>query len=392
MKRVHLHIIFLLSFVFFNTKLSAFNNNDSTKTVKPPRHYFNKTIYLDYYVTGKTNLDTTGPVSMKLKSYQVSQSVIGYNFPIVTKDIYNKDSTRISNFHFLIASSYSKLNLNFGGISKHELTKFSVGCRGIYNNGKKSIFFAELSPFVTKDNGFRYTGTYRLACTFLYNYSANEYFSFRAGYTRSFLWGNRFQFPYIGIRVGKLDKINFSVQFPRGMTFNVPIGQHVRASIYTKPQGGLYTVANTDSLLAGNNYKDNKFYFGRYEFLSGLRIDVLPSKFFNFYFSTGLTTNNNISFYPTPKAKKQGNYNNDSYSKNVKSNIFVNFGFVFRFGKTKSIYYNMQMYNALDINNTVSPGDNNINKGNGDIPLPATKVKINNPDEVLDLIETQDLY
>ena len=52
----------------------------------------------------------------------------------------------------------------------------------------------------------------------------------------------------------------------------------------------------------------------------------------------------------------------------------------------------MQMYNALDINNTVSPGDNNINKGNGDIPLPATKVKINNPDEVLDLIETQDLY
>ncbi len=382
--------------MFFNTKLSAFNNNnnnnDTTKTVKPPRHYFNKTIYIDYYLTGKTKLDTTGPVSIKLKSYQINQFVFGYNFPIITKDIYNKDSTKISNFHFLIASNYSKLSLNFGGISKHELTKFSVGCRGIYNNGKKSIFFAELSPFVTKDNGYSYTRTYRLSCTFLYNYAANEYFSFRAGYTRSFLWGNRFQFPYIGIRVGKLDKTNLSVQFPRGMTFNVPVGQYVQTSIYTKPQGGLYTVANTDSLLNGNNYNDNKFYFGRYEFLSGLRIDVMPSKFFNFYLSTGITTKSNISFYPTPKAKKTGNAYNDSYSKNIKRNIFVNVGFVFRFGKTKSIYNNIQMYDALDINNTVSPGDNNINKGNGNIPRPGTKVKINNTDEVLDLIETQDLY
>ncbi len=392
MKTFQINIFLLLSFVFLNTELSAFNNNDSTRTVKPPKHYFNKTINADYYVTGRKNLDTTNAVSKRLKSYQVSQFSLGYNFPIITKDIYNKDSTKISNFHLLISGSYTNLALSFEGISKHNLTKISVGCRGFYNNGKKSIFFAEMSPFVTKDNGYRYTRTYRLACTFLYNYAANEYFSFRAGYTRSFLWGNRYQFPYVGIRVGKLDKINLSVQFPRCMTFNVPAGQYIRASLYTKPQGGLYTVANTDSLLSGYNYGDRKFYFGRYEFLSGLRLDVQPSEFFNFYLSAGLTTKNKISFYPTPKAKEKNAAYNNSYSENIKRNIFVNFGLVFRFGRTKSIYNNIQMYNSIDINNTINPGDNGVNKGNGDIPVPTVKIKINNPDEVLDLIEAGDLY
>ncbi|MDP1744301.1 MAG: hypothetical protein Q8L90_01915, partial [Bacteroidota bacterium] len=301
--RFHIQLFFLLSFVFLCTKLSAFNKNDSTKTVNPPVHYFNKTIYLDFYSTGKRDLDTINQVSRHLGSYQLSQSSIGYNFPMVTRDIYNKDSTKISNLHFLFTGNYASMKLNFEGISKHDLTKLSLGCRGFYSNGKKSIFFVEVSPFVTRDKGYGYTRTLRLATTMLYNYTANEYFSFRVGVTRSFLWGNRYQLPYVGIRVGKLDKVNFSVQFPRGMTFCVPFGKYIKTSIYTKPQGGLYTFANSDSLKIGNITENNKLYFGRYEFLSGLRLDVQPSKFFNFYLSTGFTTKNKVAFYPTNKVK-----------------------------------------------------------------------------------------
>lgn len=394
MKRLSLHIFLLISFVLIITKLSAFNDTDTTKVVKPPKHYFNKTIYLDYYSTGKRDLDTTNTISNKLGAYQVSQLAIGYNFPILTRDIYNKDSTRISNLHLLITGSYSKLNLNFEGISKHYLTKISLGCRGIYNTGKKSLFFVEISPFVTKDRGHEDTRTYRLATTVLYNYAANEYFSFRVGYTRSFLWGNRYQLPYIGIRVGKLDKVNFSVQFPRGVTFIVPIGKHIKTSLYTKPQGGLYTFANTDSLQVGNIYENDKLYFGRYEFLSGVRLDVQPSKFFNFYLSSGFTTKNKISFYPTNKEKKNSNassYNN-YYSEDIKGSIFINFGLVFRFGKTRSVYNNSLMYDALDLNNAIDAGDNGTQIGNGNVPVPVKKVKKLNTDEVLDLIETQDLY
>jgi len=391
-KRFQLHIFLLISFVFLGTKLSAFSDSDTTKVVKPPKHYFNKTIYLDYYSTGKRELDTLNTISNKLGSYQVSQVVLGYNFPMITRDIYNKDSTRISNLHLLITGSYSKLNLNFEGISKHYLTKFSVGCRGIYNTGKKSIFFVEISPFVTKDRGYEDTRTYRLASTVLYNYAANEYFSFRVGYTRSFLWGNRYQLPYIGIRIGKLDKVNFSVQFPRGVTFIVPIGKHIKTSLFTKPQGGLYTFANTDSLKVGNIYENDKLYFGRYEFLSGFKLDVQPSKFFNFYLSGGFTTKNKIAFYPTNRVKNNTSSYNNYYAEDIKSSVFVNFGLVFRFGKTRSVYNNNLLYDAIDLNNKIDGGDNGTDIGNGNIPAPVKKIKGVSPDEVLDLIETQDLY
>src|SRR3989344_734505 len=381
------HIFFLISFVLITTKLSAFIAGDSTKKVKPPKHYFNKTLYFDYYSTGKRELDTINQVSKVLGSYQLSQVSMGYTFPMVTRDIYNKDSTKISTLNLLFTGNYSSLKLNFEGIDKHNLTKLSLGCRGFYSNGKKSIFFVELSPFVTQDRGYAYTKTYRLASTVLYNFTANEYFSFRVGYTRSFLWGNRYQLPYVGIRVGKLDKTNFSVQFPRGATLNIPIGKFVRTSLYTKPQGGLYTFANTDSLKIGSLEDNDKLYFGRYEFLSGLRLDVQPSNFFNFYVSSGFTTRNKIAFFSTTLVKDNTSTYKNYYSENIKGSIFVNFGLVFRFGRTKSTYNNSLMYDMKDLNNTVAPGDSGVNNGNGDIPVPANKIKKVNTDEILDLIE-----
>lgn len=392
MRLIKKHILFLISFVLFATKLSAFIATDSTKKVKPPKHYFNKTLYFDYYSTGKRELDTINQVSKVLSSYQLSQFSMGYTFPMVTRDIYNKDSTKISTLNLLFTGNYSNLKLNFEGIDKHNLTKLSLGCRGFYSNGKKSIFFVELSPFVTQDRGYAYTKTYRLASTVLYNFIANEYFSFRVGYTRSFLWGNRYQLPYVGIRVGKLDKTNFSVQFPRGVTLNIPIGKFVRTSLYTKPQGGLYTFANTDSLKIGSLEDNDKLYFGRYEFLSGLRLDVQPSNFFNFYVSTGFTTRNKIAFYSTTLIKDNNSTYKNYYSENIKGSIFVNCGLVFRFGRTKSTYNNSLMYEMKDLNNTVNPGDSGVNNGNGDIPVPADKIKKVNTDEILDLIEAQDLY
>lgn len=376
--------------MFIHTKLSAFNSHDSLKVNKPPRHYFNSTIYLDGYATGKRTLNQNNLIGQKLKTYQVSQLVLGFSFPVATKDFYNKDSTRISNIHLLVAGSHMAINPYFEGISNHQLSKTAMNFRGIYNNGKKSIFFVEFSPFVTRDNGYSYTRTYRLATTLLYNCSVNDYFSFRVGITRSFLWGNRNTLPYIGIRVGKLDKVNFSIQFPRSITFNVPIGKYIRTSLYTKPQGGLYSFANTDSIPGFGI--DKKLYFGRYEFLSGLRLDILPSKYFNFYFSSGLTTQNFIGIVGHSSVKNKYGILKNSYTERINGTMFFNFGLVVRFGKTKSIYNNQQLYNTMDLNNSIDPGDNNIKTGNGNIPLPDKKIKSLKPTDVTDLIETQDLY
>jgi hypothetical protein len=385
-----LTVIFITAgFVINFTKLLAFS--DSTKTVRMPSHYFNKTIYADFYSIGKRQLDTINTVSKQLGTYQLNQVSLGFNIPVVTKDFYNKDSTKISNIHFLLAGNYTQLKLKFGGIDEHRLSKTSIGFRGIYNNGKRSIFFVEISPFVTRDNGFRYTRTYRMATTVLYDCSVNPAFSFRLGFTRSFLWGNRFHLPYVGLRVGKLDKINFSVQFPRSITLNVPVGKYFRASLYTKPQGGLYSFANTDSIQVGNVKEDQKLYFGRSEFLTGLRLDILPSKHFNLYLSSGLTTKNSIAFFPT-KARSNVTTYYSYYKENIKSSVFVNFGLVIRFGKTRSFYNSSQMYSAMDLNNSIDAGDNGVRPGNGNIPAPEKKMKNLDLNEVSDLIDTQDLY
>jgi hypothetical protein len=375
----------------FNTRLCAFDG-DTLKSAHVPRHYFNTTIYSDLYSINKVSLDTINTISKKIGTYKLSQFNIGFGVPVVTKDFYNKDSTRISNIHFLLTGNYSSINIDFGGIRDHKMIKTSLGFRGMYNNGKKSIFFAELSPFETRDKGYAFTRTTRLATTVLYDCVVNPRFSFRLGFTRSFLWGNRFHLPYIGFRIGRLDKVNFSVQFPRSITFNVPVGKYIRTSLYTKPQGGVYSFANTDSVPVGNIFDNKKLYFGRNEFLTGLRIDIIPGKHFSFYFSSGFTTSNYIAFFPGTKAKSDITLYNSYYKQEIKPGLFVNAGLVLRFGKTKSYYNNAQMYDMMDLNNSIDAGDNGTMQGNGNIPLPPKKIQKASLDEVLDLIEAQDLY
>jgi hypothetical protein len=380
----------ILSFVFISSKLLAFQH-DSLKVVKPAKHYFKTTIYTDYYSTGKRNLEDITFQSKKLKSYQVNQFVFGVNAPVFTKDFYEKDSTQISNFHLLVTGSYSSVTPLFDGISKqHHLSKTSLGVRAIYNTGKKSIFFVEFSPYMTQDNGYNYTQTYRLASSIIYNCTVNKYFSFRLGYTRSYTLGNRYHLPYIGFRVGKLDGVNFSLQFPRSISLNVPIGKYVKTSLYTKPQGGVYSFANSDTIYY--LHPDKNLNFGRNEFISGLRIDILPSNYFNFYLSAGFTAQNNISLYSETFNKDNKGVYKNFYTEKIGKSLFINAGLVFKFGKTKSIYNNYNLYDAQDLNTIIDGGENNVNTGNSQIPTKQSKIKNLKPSEVQDLIDVQDVY
>lgn len=384
-------IILLVNFVLFSTKFLALNHDSLKviKPIKPAKHYFKTIIYTDFYGTGERELSGKTYVSKKLKTYQVNQSVLGFNTPLFTKDFYKKDSTVISNFHLLLTGSYAVVTPKFSGISNnHHLSRTSLGVRMIFNTGKRSLFYAEFSPFMTQDNGYAYTQRYRIASTVVYNFTANKYFSFRAGYSRSFIYGNRYNLPYIGIRVGKLDGVNLSIQFPRSVSFNVPIGKYVKTSVYTKPQGGMYSFANSDTIYYLNN--DKSLNFGRYEFLGGIRVDVFPTSFFNFYVSGGLTTQNNIVMFSETYNKGNKGRFHSFYKEKLNGSVFLNFGLVFKFGKVKSSYNNYNMYNAQDLNS--SDINNNLNQGQSQIPAKEKKIKNISPNEVQDLIDTQDFY
>ena len=86
----------------------------------------------------------------------------------------------------------------FSGISQHSLIKAGMGVRFIFNSGKKGVWFIDASPFVTKDVTYESKGYFRLASTFVYSHNVSENFNWRVGATKSFLWGNKNYWPFIG--------------------------------------------------------------------------------------------------------------------------------------------------------------------------------------------------
>ena len=384
--------ILLYCVVLSHTMLFAFKK-DTLKTIKPAKHYFRTTLYSDFYSTSKRDLVSKNFVAKELKTYKLNQYVIGLSAPLFTKDFYKKDSSTISNFHLLLTESYFVVSPIFSGIKNHNLSKTSLGVRMIYNTGKKSVFFTDFSPFVTQDNGYTYTQRFRTAFSFIYNYTANENFNFRLGVTRSFTFGNRLILPYVGLRFGKVNGVNFNVQFPRSISFNFPMGKYLRTSLYTKPQGGVYSFANNDSLYYLNN--DKTINFGRYEYLIGSRLDIFPSKSIGIYLGAGISTQNGISMFSETYNKNNRGRLSHFYNEKISGAIFINFGLTIKLGKTKSIYNNYNLYDAIDLNNSSEGGDNNINTGNPEIPKTNKKnkdLKDLKLSDIEDLIEAQDLY
>lgn len=356
-----------------------------TLDLKTPKHYFNTVLSLDGYRKPEVQLkDTSEPLNRRLKSYGIRQFNLNLCAPLVTID--GKDTTVMSNSHILLTVNYNSLRPQFSGISDHRLTKFGVGLRYIYNTGKKGVWFFEVSPFATRDVTFRSAVTYRMASTVVYSHNASERLNFRVGISKSFQWGNRFYWPFIGLRLGRLDKAHISIQFPRNVEFVLPVGHKVILSMYARPQGGMYNFSNQDSLYF--NTSDKVFNFTRYELNSGLRVDVRASKHFNFYLAIGTSSRNNITFYSERANARHPRlpYRRYFYTQDVPRTGFLNLGLVFVFGKTRSYYNNKNLYDAADLQNNVDQS------GNPRIPLPAKKKRSDaNLESVLDLVDYNEL-
>ncbi len=395
--------IYLLFALAINT--NVFSQADTAaKKVKTPKHYFTPTLYTDFYNTPQRDLKTkslTGAdlvMAQKLKTYQYAQSVGGFYFPLVTKEKVHDDQS-ISNLHILATGSYMIAMPRFSGISNHNLMKASLGMRGIYNTGKKGIWFFDATPFIAGDLSTSGTMVSRWASTFLYDRMVSPKFSYRVGLTRTFILGNRYNLPYLGVRIGKLNRSYLSIQFPRAITFSFPIGSKIRASIYSKATGSLLVMGNTDSLYNGTNGKaatvDKTIIFGRYDGNTGFRFDFNLNKHFSFYAAFGGANLRGVALFSNQyNAKNNTDMLVPFFGQRLEKAGYVNFGFTLRIGQAKSVYGNHNMYEVFNTNSTIDTGDNNTNTGDGNIPTEIKKKTITNlkTKDIQDLIEAQDLY
>lgn len=357
-------------------------------SLKTPKHYFNTMVVLNAYSKPEKAIkDTLSPLSKRLRTYGIRQFNLSFQVPILTRDVKGEgaDSNTLSNHHILITGNFMRLKPVFGGLSEHILTKRGLGLRYIYNSGKKSVWFFDVAPFVTRDISYRSRAYFRMSSTMVFSRNESYWFNWRLGVTKSFLWGNRFYLPFVGIRIGRLDNVNFSLQFPRNISLNVPIGSKFIFSLYTRGLGGMFNFSNADSLYFRKT--DATFHFTRYEVNTGLRFDVRVVDHFNFFICSGFSTRNNITFY-SDRANKlypRSPYKTYFYSKNMSPSLFAEFGLVLKFGKIKSYYNNRNIYDAIDLTGQ------NIPNGNAQIPLvPKKPVKNTNLESIQDLIDYTD--
>lgn len=375
----------LLSAVFFIEENFEAQESYKALDVKSPKHYFNTILTLDGYRKPSVKLkDSSEALNKRLKNYGIRQFNLSLTAPLVTFDKF-KDTSVIKNGHLLLTVNYVSLRPQFSGISDHRLVKFGIGIRYIYNTGKKGVWFFDVSPFSTRDASFKSPAYFRMASTIVYSHNASDHFNFRVGIIKSFLWGNRFYAPFIGLRFGRLDKVNFSIQFPRSIHLNIPVNSRLIFSIYTRPQGGMYNFSNHDSLYFIRT--DAAFNFTRYELNTGLRLDVRATKRFNFYLASGISSRNNITFYSerANARRPRAPYKTYFYTQNTAPTLYVNIGLVFVFGKTRSYYNDKNLYDAIDL------GNNQNENGNVQIPLVKKKQKSDaNLQSIQDLVDYND--
>lgn len=388
-------LIYIGTFLLFIQLIKAQKSFDSLK-LKQPKHYFKTQISIDCYRKPNQNLTDTLKnkfLNERLKTYGLKQLNIGFCTPIFTHLETNSDTSIYANTHYLLTGNFLSLQPIFSGIKQHTLIKFGLGVRIIHNNGKKGIWFIDVSPFVTKDITYKENMAYwRLANSFIYSHNYSVRFNFRVGLTKSFLWGNRNYLPYLGFRIGRLDKVYFSLQFPKNLSLHIPMSNHVRLSIFSKPQGGMFLFSNVDSVYYFNE-SARYFQYTHYELLHGLRLDFVFSENIALYASIGTSSKNNITFYSEGANANRPRlpYKKYFYEQNLKPVAFINFGMVWRFGKTKIFYNVKNLYDAFDLNNVNGIGDNNTGPGNIDIPVKQSikRSKLNLAD-IQDLIDVND--
>jgi hypothetical protein len=378
--------------------VNTFSQVDTTKKIKAPKHYFTPTLFSDYYVTPERNLNQRykkgsedAKIKNHLKNYQYSQLTGGFYAPLLTKD-YERANGNTANFHLLITGSYMMAMPRFGGITDHNLLKACAGLRGIYNTGKKGIWFFDATPFMSTDLSASCHTAYRWGGVALYDYMANPSLSFRFGFIRTFMFGNRYHLPYMGIRIGRLNKSYLSIQFPQIVTFSFPMGKCTRGGFYAKPMGGVFNMANNDTVYYKNPEKT--IYYGRFEMNYGFRIDVNFNKHFSIYAAAGFTGFKYLIFFSDEdNANNKLGSLNPFYKELFFPGLFANVGFTLRIGRAKSVYNNYNMYEVFNTNSTVGVGGD-INIGDGNIPNDIKKkVEANlKMKDVQDLIEAQDLY
>jgi hypothetical protein len=304
-----------------------------------------------------------------------SQVNLGFYTPLFTKTWESLDGLKLPSFQLLGTGNLQILHASFNG-GKHieNLTRLTLGIRGIYSSGSKGVLFIYFSPFLSQNNFLAGKRSFRFTGMLLYSRTVNAEFSYQIGINRTYLYGVGAWLPIIGFRIGRLDKFHLQMALPRYISLNLPISPQWLFRAYTKASGGVFNLQNFDPSFTGQS--GNQILFGMSEILSGLEIDFIPSRSIALFVSAGFSSARKIGFYQENQGLGSNFFDTRQHFASVPSSGFFQFGIAIRLGNARDIYNNSTMYDASELNSVFDPGDVNQRAVGSDIPDNPEKAKI----------------
>lgn len=371
-----LKCIVLVLFLFLNlgVTLHAQDSSASINKAKPQRNYIRTCIYTNI----QTISDGRGRDAKRKKvndSFGYTQFNIGFFTPLYTKTWESKDGIKLPSFQLLGTGNFQYIRANFSASEKPEnFSRLTLGLRGIYSNGRKSIFMLNFSPFLSNNQLISGRQTFRFTAMFLYSRSVSPVFSYQLGINRTFLYGRAFWMPVVGIRLGRLDRFHAQLAFPRNFSLNLPVGQQWLFRAYTKASGGVFNLQNFDSLYTGQS--GNNILFGMSEILTGLEVNFSPGRTVSLFLSAGISSARRIGFYENSREIGGNPFELKGEFIALKPTGFFQAGIAIRLGRARDIYNHTSMYDAAELNSIFDPGDVNQRVPGSNVPADPEKARL----------------
>lgn len=333
-----------------------------------PKHYIKSSLYVNYTFFPERKVKDSESQYLQYADFSAGACV-----PMLTKSRWANDGKRLKTTHLLFTGSYSWNRFSSAFVSEpRNLIRTNIGLRMIHNDGKGNSLFVSVNPYSARDRFSGFVSSRRIAMMLVYNRTINEKFSFRLGLWRTYIFGRRSTLPIIGFRAGRLDGLNFNLQFPRNISLNCPVHRNLTLSLVSRPIGTLYAFKNDDSQFLN---KGNTIFLGTRDVITGLQITLLPFRDFVVFGSTGLakgviTRAENIN----TTGLRRVNYEFSRFS--LEPSPYFNIGLVWYLGKSRNSGGNTQMYDVIDMNNSFGHDDNNVLLPNREI-TPLNKASQN---------------
>ncbi len=359
-----------IALLLTTTQLSA-DKGDSV-SIKKTKRYIRPCLYFNHYGTPQRRFEPN-------KQYRFTQNNIGFYLPLYTDTWFNKDSISLSSIQIIGTGEVMQYKPDIAFLNEsYKIARLSAGVRVFYSNGNRSVLYASVNPFVSRETPFTGTSPVRFALAFIYSRTVSKNFSYRLGIIRSYTFGRALPLPIVGVRIGALDKLHLNIQFPKNISLDLPIGRAVTVSVFTRSMGGIFNVITQSDIVTNPGRRAQ---LRRYELLHGLQINVRAGKNISFYVSTGFATKRRITyvFKEEPLNPKSG-YDFDR--QRIPASIFVSFGLSIRFGATKKLYNDRQMYDVMDLNTLKNMGLSDSGPVDNDIPASPEKSKIDSAKKI----------